>query len=76
MSEKIEKLLDKAWEIRDSETIENCYKVPQLVRILERLDTEYRTLSAELAKAREAVADAIRRPMGVIPESAEGLVTD
>jgi len=34
-----------------------------------------RLTDAERQKFRTALADAIRRPMGVIPQSAEGLVT-
>jgi len=34
-----------------------------------------RLTDAERQKFRTALADAIRRPMGVIPESAEGFVT-
>lgn len=34
-----------------------------------------RALTEERDRLREALADAIRRPMGVIPASAEGLVT-
>ena len=33
-------------------------------------------LSAQIAQLKIALADAIRRPMGVVPKSAEGLITE
>jgi len=43
---------------------------------LERLTAiQLREAAEEIDRLRSALADAIRRPMGVIPESAAGLVT-
>ena len=42
---------------------------------LER-DDLLNTLESHIERQRIALADAIRRPMGVVPASAEGLITD
>jgi hypothetical protein len=63
------------WEIKDDGSAE-YQKAAQLTREANEREKRGREeMMAEIKQLRTALADAINRPMGVIPASAEGLVS-